>query len=164
MTFLSAVAFAEQYLSQHDFLQQSLGENAKNKVLWINADLRQQLKTTYQTDFTSARVRYWEEENKRAYILDEIGRDEPITMGFIIEKNKIIQMRILEYRESRGYEVRYPRFTQQFSALSLNEKQQLDGYIDNITGATLSVNAVKKAALIALYLNQQVELGTSKEK
>jgi len=157
---LSASAFAEQYLSQSDFLAQTLGAQHSAQVLWLSAELRNKLKDDLNYVPQGARLRYWQAEQKRAWILDEIGRDEPITMGFVIEHNQITQLRILEFRESRGYEVRYPRFTEQFSAIHLDNKRSLSQSIDNITGATLSVNAVKKAAKLALYLNEQVELSS----
>jgi len=158
MLLLSAPSNAEQYLSQADFLAEALGENPRTDLVWVSTGLRESIKKHLQQNLASARIRYWELGNKRAWILDEIGRDEPITMGFVIQENKITLLRILDFRESRGYEVRYPRFTAQFSSLGLNPQQQLDNSVDNITGATLSVNAVKKAARLALYLNQQVEL------
>lgn len=161
--FFASFASAESYLSQNEFLTQTLGEKPAAKVLWLDANLRNKLKADLAYVSSSARVRYWELNHKRAWILDEVGRDEPITMGFVIEDNKITQLRILEFRESRGYEVRYPRFTTQFSTLALDDKHELNQSVDNITGATLSVNTVKKSARLALYLNQQVELNAHKK-
>jgi len=48
-------------------------------------------------------------------------------------------------------------FTRQFVGLSLQPpKSQLSENIDGITGATLSVKAVKKTARFALFLHQLV--------
>ena len=60
---------------------------------------------------------------------------------------------VLTFRESRGYEIRYPRFTGQFRDMSLNKDFELARHVDNITGATLSVNAVKKMARLVIYLD-----------
>ena len=157
-------ALAEEYLSQKEFIEQSIGSGSTIQTLWISQALRNSIKEDLNKAMPSARVRYWEGNSKRVWILDEIGRDKPITMGFVIRDSKIISLRILAFRESRGYEVRYPRFTSQFTSLGLQEgshakeKFVLDHSIDNVTGATLSVNGVKKAAKLALYLNEQVEL------
>ncbi|MCV6604514.1 MAG: FMN-binding protein, partial [Porticoccaceae bacterium] len=70
----------------------------------------------------------------------------------------IEQVKILEFRESRGWEVRYPFFTKQFIGVGLAHKKRyrLDSHIDGITGATLSVRAVKKVATLALFFHRQV--------
>jgi hypothetical protein len=66
-------------------------------------------------------------------------------------------LRVLEFRESRGWEVRYPFFTDQFGGIGLRPDLQLDRPIDGISGATLSVRALKKLARLALYLTQQTQ-------
>ena len=89
-------------------------------------------------------------------ILDEIGKEKPITVGVIVETGKIQQLKVLSFRESRGWEVKHAFFTRQFDNIGINDKQQLDKPIDGISGATLSVRALKKIARIALYLEQQL--------
>ena len=51
---------------------------------------------------------------------------------------------------------RYPFFTDQFHNAKLNDKLLLDSDIDNISGATLSVNALKRQARLALLLDTEV--------
>jgi len=63
---------------------------------------------------------------------------------------------VLVFRESRGDEIRYPSFTEQFTGATLNNKQKLDRRIDGISGATLSVNALRKLAAVALQLSDYV--------
>lgn len=63
---------------------------------------------------------------------------------------------MLIYRESGGWEVRYPVFTDQFRQASLTENGKLDVTIDGMFGATLSVNALTRLARVALYLDSQV--------
>ncbi|EEB78686.1 hypothetical protein GPB2148_1584 [marine gamma proteobacterium HTCC2148] len=66
-------------------------------------------------------------------------------------------VRILAFRESRGWEVKYPYFTEQFSGATADENNRLDRRIDGITGATLSVNAVQKVVRWAVYLDRGLE-------
>ena len=47
-------------------------------------------------------------------------------------------------------------FTKQFDGLRLDRSSVLDGRVDSITGATLSVRAVTHVARLALLLAQQV--------
>lgn len=101
-------------------------------------------------------MRYWRDGNRTAWILDEIGKELPITIGVVLVDGAIREVRILEFREIRGWEVRYPFFTDQFRGATLTVDGELDTHIDGITGATLSVGAVKRVARAALYLNEQV--------
>ena len=61
--------------------------------------------------------------------------------------------RVLVYRESRGGEVRYPSFLKQLVGVALVGEQQLSARVDNIAGATLSVNAMSRMARLALYFD-----------
>ena len=47
-------------------------------------------------------------------------------------------------------------FTQQFNHAALTKDVTLNQSIDGITGATMSVSAMKKIARIALLLHQEV--------
>jgi len=51
---------------------------------------------------TFIRVKYWQQGPKTAWILHEVGKSKPITVGIVIEKSKIQQLKVLTFRESRG--------------------------------------------------------------
>ena len=68
----------------------------------------------------------------------------------------MLQMQVLIYRESHGWEVRYPFFTDQFKGLERDDSNNLNKKIDGISGATLSVNALTRLSKLALYLDQEV--------
>ena len=106
-------------------------------------------------------MRYWQGGEKTAWILDEIGKEKPITIGVLVQDNAVDSVRVLEFREIRGWEVRYPFFTDQFNGARFvngaqRQGQVLNRQIDGITGATLSVGAVTRVVEVALYLNEQV--------
>ncbi len=69
---------------------------------------------------------------------------------------RIERVEVLAFRESRGWEIRYPFFTSQFSGLTLAPDGYLSQSVDGITGATLSVRAVERVARLALWLDAQV--------
>jgi hypothetical protein len=129
----------------------------KADVLWLDKTLKEKMAAILDHNYNGLRVRYWRQDNKSAWVLDEIGKEKPITAGIVITNGKIEQLKILEFRESRGWEVRHDFFTSQFKQASLQDNQQLDKTIDNISGATLSVQAVSKLAKIALLLDQQIQ-------
>lgn len=145
------------YQAPDEFLQQALENNAPQlKTLWLDQDLKQGAKDILKHAFTSLRVRYWQDGDRTAWILDEIGKERPITLGVVVENDTIVQVKVLTYRESRGGEVRHAFFTNQFIGAALNEKQQLDRGIDGVTGATMSVRAVTRVAQVALLFHQYV--------
>jgi len=109
-------------------------------------------------DYKGLRIRYWKQDERTAWVLDEIGKDKPITTGFVIKNGRIERVRVLIFRESRGWEIRHAFFTDQFDKATLNKDRQLDRTIDNISGATLSVRAVTKLARVALLLDQAVKV------
>jgi hypothetical protein len=128
----------------------------KPEVIWPDKALKAQMKDILGHDYKGLRIRYWRQDQRTAWILDEIGKDKPITTGFVINQGRIERVRVLVFRESRGWEVRHTFFTDQFDQATLNKDTELDRTIDNISGATLSVRAVTKLSRIALLLDQAV--------
>ena len=152
------VAAKGTYLEPEEFLNQIFNNSPpKPDKLWIKKELKENINRILGHDLGQARLRYWDDQTKRAWILEEIGRDKPITVGFVTANGKIEQVKVLIFRESRGWEVKYPFFTDQFKDIKLTADNELNKKIDGISGATLSVNALTKLARLALYLDSQVE-------
>lgn len=152
---LSGYSHAEDvYLSVPDFMAEQFETMPSPAMLWLDDGQRAQARELSGED-PGFRQRYWRQDGKSAWVLNVIGRDHPITLGISVEAGKIAGLRVLVYRESRGWEVRHPFFTRQFDQAQL-ENGRLDRSIDNITGATLSVDALQRAAKLALWLDQQL--------
>ena len=146
------------FQSGPDFIAQVFAsETARPGVLWLTADIRQQAQNILDRPVGGLRVRYHIAGGKTAWILEEIGKEMPITIGIVIHQDKIEQIKILAYRESRGGEVRYPAYTAQYRGASLTQDMKLNQNIDGITGATLSMWAVNKVAALALYYHSQTK-------
>ena len=126
------------------------------RMLWVSGELRDAVERVLGHRFAALRVRYWHEGAKSVWILDEIGKELPITIGVTVAEGAIENVRVLEFRESRGWEVRYPFFTDQFVDARLGHDGRLDRRIDGITGATLSVSAVTRIARVALLLDDSI--------
>lgn len=123
------------------------------KTLWLTDAMQKRAVSILGHPYPAMRLRYWEHEKRSAWILEEIGKQEPITAGIVVDAGKLERMRVLIFRESRGDEVRYPFFTRQFEGAELKPDMQLDRHIDAISGATLSVRALERLARLALYLD-----------
>ena len=146
------------YQQPADFIKQVFDNNPpKPSVLWLKKDLKKQLSDILDHKYRGMRIRYWQQDKKTAWILEEIGKDKLITTGIVINEGKIEQVKVLVFRESRGWEVRHDFFTDQFKQAELANNNQLSKRIDNISGATLSVRALRKLAQIALLLDQTVQ-------
>ena len=155
---LSTLALARgTYQEPEAFLQDTFADELPDPaVIWLTGDRKAAVKQILGHRYASLRVRYWRQAERSAWILEEIGKDLPITIGFVINAGHIERIKVLVFRESRGWEIRHPFFTDQFRHAQLNESRKLDRNIDGISGATLSVRAMKKLAALALYLDAEL--------
>ncbi|MCK5889156.1 MAG: FMN-binding protein [Methylococcales bacterium] len=149
---------AEEYQSQHDFLVEKFsGPPPKPKVLWLKKKLKQSVANILQHKPHFMRTRYWQAEGKTVWILDETGKIKPITVAVTIKNQQIASLKVLSFRESRGWEVKYAFFTDQFKQKTLQTDLTLSQPVDGISGATLSVRALTKIAQLALLFNRQIQ-------
>lgn len=149
---------AGRYMETDDYIRSVFPEGSPAaRTLWISGDVRDAVERLLGHDFAALRVRYWHEDARTVWILDEIGKELPITIGVAVADGAIENVRVLEFRESRGWEVRYPFFTDQFVDARLEGDGRLDRRIDGITGATLSVGAVTRVARVALLLDGTIQ-------
>ncbi len=146
----------EVYLEPAEFVATYMPSSVQPKSLWITGDLRTQAEEVLEHRPLKLRERYWQDGEKTLWILEEIGKEEPITAGFVVENNQLIETQVLIFRESRGWEIHYPTFTAQFKNAGMNKNRSLDRSIDGISGATLSVNAMRKLARLALTYHQHI--------
>lgn len=155
---ISTVIQAESiYQEPSEFIHEVFANSQyKTKVIWPDKDLKKQIAYILDHPYKKLRIRYWQNNDKTAWILDETGKDKPITTGIVIKNNKIEIVRILIFRESRGWEIKNSFFTNQFKQATIDQDKQLNTNIKNISGATLSVRAVTKLSRVALLLNDIV--------
>ena len=148
------------YQKPDEFMNQVFNDKPpKADVLWLDKDLKKQIVEILDHKYKGLRIRYWQQDKKTVWILEEIGKEKLITTGIVINNSKIELVKILVFRESRGWEVRHDFFTDQFEHATLKHEDtpQLDKSIDNISGATLSVRAIRKLATIALLLDAKTQ-------
>lgn len=149
----TAVAHADEVLlPPEDFLRQTFGTPPPAQVLWLDDATQAKLKPIFGHSYPQARLRYWRSAGRTAWILEDIGKEFPITAGFVIGKGEVAAARVLIYRESRGDEIRYPSFLKQFDGVKL-AGEHLQPEVDAISGATLSVWAMHRMARAALTLD-----------
>jgi len=145
------------YQEPESFLAEVFSDNVPEPgVIWLSGERKAVVHRLLGHRYPSLRVRYWRRNERSTWILDEIGKDQPITVGLVVSQGRLEQTRVLVFRESRGWEIRHPFFTRQFRDARLDAGRSLDRDIDGISGATLSVRAMKKLAALALYLDSEL--------
>jgi FMN-binding protein len=151
----AGAARGEVYQEPDAFIAEVFGSKVTPKVLWLTKDLQAEAVAILGHHPAQLRQRYWSDGRKTVWILEETGKEEPITAGFVVVGGRIDHVRVLVYRESRGQEVRQSTFLNQFREAKLAQGNRLDRDIDGIVGATLSVGAIERMARLALYFDRK---------
>ena len=90
-----------------------------------------------------------------AIVSEEIGKFRPITFIVGIDPQFAVQgAAVLVYRESRGGQVRQPRFLRQYVGKDRSDPIRINRDIVNISGATLSVRALNFGVRKVLALTE----------
>ncbi len=153
--FAPRILRAEVYQKPDAFLAEIFGSVPAPKVLWLTKRIQSEAEKILGRPPAELRQRYWSDGRRDVWILEEIGKEQLITAGFVIDDGRIERVRVLAYRESRGQEVREPAFLKQFDDAGLAQDERLDRNIDGIAGATLSVRAMERMARLALYFDRE---------
>lgn len=92
-----------------------------------------------------------------AVIAEEIGKFKPMTfMVKVSNKGKVERVEMMVYREPVGAEVRRKRFWGQFKGKSAQDRLRINRDILNITGATMSVQAMTAGVRKALVILEEL--------
>lgn len=143
------------YQEPEAFLQDTFAEGVPEpKMIWVTKSIRPTVEKILGHKPNALRIRYWRKASRSAWILEEIGKEKPITTGVVVNNGQIERIKVLVFRESRGWEVRHDFFTNQFKGAAIQTDHQLNKSIDGVSGATLSVRALRKLARLALYFDQ----------
>lgn len=158
---LSSASFAlaeDVYQTPETFIAQSFGGTSPTqRSLVIQGAVKDKMVKIMGSYYKLPKTQYWIKDGRTAWILEEIGKFEPITTGFVVGQDGTLErVKVLIYRESHGWEVKHDFFTRQFKGAGLKRERKLDQRIDGISGATLSVNALKRLSALALVLHKEV--------
>jgi uncharacterized protein with FMN-binding domain len=146
------------YQTPEEFLKIAFNNAAPAvKVLWLDNNDKKIVADILSHKYNRMRIRYWQDNKDTVWILNEVGKEKPITIAVHIHQNAIKRLKVITYRESRGDEVRHDFFSEQFIDATLTSENELSQHVDGITGATLSVRATTKVARLALWLNTKVD-------
>jgi hypothetical protein len=138
-------------------------DDIKKERLWLTKDEILAIEQLYMYKIHETRFTFYTGiKNGRSMgsmLIDNIiGKSFPITFMTVINTDGTVRdVEIMVYREPQGWEVRYKSFRSQFYGKDSSSDRRK---VLSISGATLSVNAVKSgvykamAAYKVLYLNK----------
>ncbi|HSI96460.1 MAG TPA: hypothetical protein VK938_10290, partial [Methylophilaceae bacterium] len=73
------------YLTPEQFIAEAAGAPApKPDTLWLTKDVAAQAARILGHAPSQLRQRYWKSSGKTVWVLEEIGKEEPITAGFVV--------------------------------------------------------------------------------
>ena len=135
-------------------------QSVESQVRALSESQRQTLQKKTGLRFPESEYRFFIGHGNAAVegygvIMNEIGKHEYITfiVGISPQAN-IRDVAVMDYRETRGWEVKEQRFLRQFRGKNLADPITVDRDIVNYTGATLSSHAIARGVKKALALVQ----------
>ncbi len=156
-----AQAYAEEvYLTENSALKLAFAgcDRTEKKVHAFTKSEKDKIESRLGWSLSQSTVAFFQGYLKdvpagRAIIVDEIGKFKPITfMVKVSNEGKVERVDVMVYRETVGSEVRRERFTRQFRGKTAKDPMRINRDILNLTGATMSVQAmtagIKKALVI----------------
>ena len=147
--------FTKQTGSEVDFLNKVFNNQIPKKGrIIVKGEYKEKIKAIMGNKYKKRMFSYWRNNTEQVWILNSIGKYKPITAAFITDNCKVKSSHVLVYREQHGYEIKYPAFLLQFKETEMDKTLKLNTKIDNISGATLSVNSMKRMARTALLLSK----------
>ena len=151
----SNIALTKQHVAEVDFLNKVFkNQIPKKERLIVKGEYKEKIRAIMGNKYKKRMFSYWQNNTEQVWILNSIGKYKPITAAFITDNCKVKSSHVLVYREQHGYEIKYTAFLLQFKETEMDKTLKLNTKIDNISGATLSVNSMKRMARTALLLSK----------
>jgi len=152
------VSASDEILKRDNFLKSSLGVSTvpMHSYIILKDDIESGVSKILGDTYHLPVIKYWKVDNKIAFVLEAIGKHEFITTGFVVENDEISDVKVLVYRENYGYEIKYDYFLNQIKGNKIQNNGKLVKRLANISGATLSVNSMRRLSKLSLFLYSKI--------
>jgi len=152
------VSASDEILKRDNFLKSSLGVSTipMHSYIILKDDIESGVSKILGDSYHLPVIKYWKVDNKIAFVLEAIGKHEFITTGFVVENDEISDVKVLVYRENYGYEIKYDYFLNQIIGNKIQNNGKLVKRLANISGATLSVNSMRRLSKLSLFLYSKI--------
>lgn len=165
---LSNMILANEIQEKTDeIIKKNFGDKVSIEFLkyGISPDVKSEIELASKQRFFSDNIYIWLISSKDSIIafglMDNVyGKIQPITfITFFNPSGKILSNHVIKYREEHGREVKNLEWNKQFEGLDKNSDYFA---LDGISGATISVNALKKGvmklALLFPRINKKLDM------
>ena len=135
------MAQAETYLTEDQAAAILFpGVSMNSRWMELSSPERKTIEKACGERVSSSKIRVWWGPQRQAMIIDRVlGKHEFITYAIAITPDGKVQgIEIMEYLETYGYQVREPKWRQNFVGKNIHSSLKIDKDIPNISGATLS--------------------------
>ena len=141
-------------MDKNTFIKKALNVNEvpMHSYIILKEEIEEGVTNILEDTYHLPVIKNWKSGNKVAFILEAIAKHEFITTGYVVENQKILDTKVLVYRENYGYEIKYDYFLNQIRGNTLKGNGKLTNRIANISGATMSVNSMRKLSKLSLFL------------
>jgi hypothetical protein len=128
------------------------------RTVMATADLQRRVRTLlggpptiWEPDYRIFKVKRGDTVIGFVVVVEEVGKHRPITFAVATTpEGRVHDLAVLAYREAYGGEIRERRFLKQYAGKTLSAPLQPYRDIQNIAGATLSVQATGRAVKKAI--------------
>jgi Na+-translocating ferredoxin:NAD+ oxidoreductase RnfG subunit len=154
---ISTSVYATSYFTVEQ-AQQAIfpGEKLATAFVTLSDEQLLQIKKLSDGNVNGKEIKAWKAAGGGWFFVDEVlGKHEQITYALALNADgSIRKIEIMDYRESRGYEIRTPGWRKQFVGKTIRDPLQLNQDIGNISGATLSCKHITDGVkrLLAIYV------------
>lgn len=155
MAAISTSVYATNYFTVEQAQQAMFpGEKLTPGFVTLSDEHAAQVNKLMGSNQSHREIKAWKAGSGWFFVDEVVGKHELITYALALNADgSIRQIEIMDYRESRGYEIRTPGWRRQFAGKTLKDPIQLNQDIGNISGATLSCKHVADGVkrLLAIY-------------
>lgn len=153
---VSAPAYATTYLTIEQAQQLMFPQQVLSPLtVTLTPEQVQAIEQSSGVRVRQKELRVWRASSGGVMFVDDVvGKHDFITYAVALNADgSVKQIEILDYRESRGGEIRNARWEAQFVGKKLGDALRLNDDIQNISGATLSSEHVAEGVrrLLATY-------------
>ena len=90
LLFASKAHAVEVYQTSAAFVEEAFsGGKPLAKAVWLTGDLKARVASVLGHAYRDLRVRYWALDGRTVWILEEVGKVEPITLGLVVKHGQI---------------------------------------------------------------------------
>jgi hypothetical protein len=142
--------------SPERFVETVFGELPAVQKIRLSGEAKDEVQAVYGGRYPGFFVSYWQQGDQRVWVLRARGKHGFVHAGVVTRNGRVVRIQVLSSKEQRGRMIETPRFLDQFAGAGLKAGAKLDRRVDGISGATYSVNAIKKMAQTALVLDAMI--------